>query len=184
MTRCFIPRYLLTFLALLSVACGYDNGDRSPSTTPSIAAVSGTIDTGAVMDPASMAGGVGVFVEYATGGNWTLQVGCDTAESDADCAWDIIAYTPEGGHFVSSKALDLENSDLLMVYSDGQLELQAVTGADFDGVSFAAEPGEPVTFDIWLEGASHVEDYFYYINDSAVQKGAASSVIELTPTAN
>lgn len=184
MTRCFVPRYLLTFLAFLSVACGYDNGDRSPATTPSIAAVSGSIDTGAVMDPQSMTGGVGVFVEYATGGNWTLQLGCDTAESGANCSFDIIAYTPQGGHFFSSKSLDLENSDLLTVYSDGQLELQATTGADFDGLSFVAEPGEPVTFDIWLDGASHVEDYFYYISGGAVQKGAASPVIELTPTAN
>jgi hypothetical protein len=183
MTRCFVPQYLLTFLAFFSVACGYDNGDRI-SAAATADTVLGTIDTDAVMDPASMTGGAGVFVEYATGGKWKLQVGCDTAKSGADCAWDIIAYSPEGGHFFSSESLDLENSDLLMVYSDGQLELQAITGADFDGVSFVAEPGEPVTFDVWLEGASHVEDFFYYISDGAVRNGAASSIIELTPTAD
>ena len=180
MTRCFASRCISTVLALLLVACGYDNGDRTKAETVAPDPVAGTIDTGATMD--NVQSGVGVFVEYATGGNWKMQVSCDTDSTDLDCIWDIWAYTPVGGHFFSSQSLDLENSDLLTVYSDGELRLETTTRTDLDGVSFVTEPGQPVTFDLWLEGEKYPEEFFYYISDGSVRSGASSPVIELTPT--
>lgn len=181
MTHGFVSRYPLTFLALLSAACGYDNGDRSQvDESVDVATVSGIIDTGATM--ADLEGGVGVFVEYATGGNWKLQVGCDYATSRNPCLWDIWAYTREGGTFLSSQTLNLDSTDLLTVYSDGQLQLQTDTRAEVEGVAFVADAGAPVTFDLWLDGEKYPEDFFYYISKGAVVNGAASPVIELTPT--
>jgi hypothetical protein len=180
MISCSFPRYPLTLLALLSVACGYDNSGRANADTSVVEPVSGSIDTGATMT--DIESGVGVFVEYTTGGTWKLQVGCDTATSDLECNWDIWAYTREGGRFISSEALNLERSDWLAVYSDGQLELQAITRTDLDGVIFKADPGDPVTFDLWLDGEKYPEDYFYYVSEGAVQLGASSPIIELTPT--
>jgi len=178
MTHGFVARFPLIVFAFLSVACGYDNGDRTPATA--VDPASGTIDTGATMSGTES--GVGVFVEYATGGIWKLQVGCDTDTSDLDCQWDILAYTPEGGHFFSSQSLGLEGSDLLTVYSDGQLELKTTTKTDLDGVLFTAEPGQPVTFDLWLNGVQDPEEFFYYVTNGAVKSGAKSPVIELTPS--
>jgi hypothetical protein len=180
MTRSFVA-YSSIFLACLSVACGYDNGDRiRKGTDIQPIVVSGSIDTGKTMTNTDS--GVGAFVEYATGGNWTLRVGCDTATSDKDCMWHIYAYTTVGVPILSSQAIDLETSDVLSVKSDGELWLDTVTTVDLDGVSFVTEPGEPITFDLQLEGDKYPERYFYYISNGEVVEGVASPVIELTPT--
>ena len=80
MTR-YIVRISPILLALLSVACGYDNDDRvREQPKDQIQIAYGTIETGATMQDVET--GAGVFVEYATGGNWKMQVGCDTAKTD------------------------------------------------------------------------------------------------------
>jgi hypothetical protein len=181
MTRSFAS-CTSSLLALLSVACGYDDGGRvrvDPDAAPVI--VQGSIDTDQTMT--DLTTGIGAFVEYTTGGNWKLQVSCDTATSHQDCDWDIVAVTSDGSPFYSSQAIALESSDLLTIQSDGQLRLQTTTSGDLDGVSFVADSGAPVTFDIVLDGVSNPEQYFYYISGGAVVAGAGSSVIELTPTA-
>jgi hypothetical protein len=179
MTRSFVPITSM-LMVFLSVACGYDNGDVQRTEPNEAVVVPGSIDTGATMT--NVDSGVGVFVEYATGGKWTLQVGCDTATTDLDCLWDIYAYTPIGDHILSSESIDLESDDVLTVQSDGELWLSTTIGADLDGVSFVTEPGEPVTFDLLLDGERHPERFFFYISSGSVVNGEASPVIELRPT--
>lgn len=184
MTRNII-RYTSLFLGLLSVACGYDNGDRqrmSPSGSyyDEVDVTLGSIDTDVAMT--DVESGVGVFVEYAKGGQWTLRVGCDTAVDDAECFWQIYAYTTVGVPISSVQTIDLESNDILSVKSDGELWLDATATLDLDGVSFVTDPGEPVTFDVYLEGDKHPEDFFYYVSGGEVVAGTRSPVIELTPT--
>jgi hypothetical protein len=179
MTRFFVPITSI-LMVFLSVACGYDNGDVHRIEPSQVKVVSGSIDTGATMT--NVDSGIGVFVEYATGGKWKLQVGCDTAKTDLDCLWSIYAYTPVGGHILSSESIDLEQDDVLTVQSDGELWLETSTGADLDGVSFVTEAGEPVTFDLMLTDEKHPERYFFYVSNGDVVNGEASPIIELTPT--
>lgn len=181
MTCRLVTRCSLMLLALSAVACGYDNGDRQRVDDVTPPTVYGSIETGQTMT--DMGSGVGVFVEYATGGNWKMQVACDTATTDQDCFWDIYAYTPEGGHILSSQSISLETADLLTVLSDGQIRLQTTTRTDLDGVAFVTEPGAPVTFDLVLEGEDYPEQFFYYVSEGEVVSGADSPIIELTPTA-
>jgi hypothetical protein len=169
-------------LAWLSVACGYDNGDRERvEDTETIEISSGSIDTDQTMT--NLGDGIGVYVEYATGGIWKLQVSCDTAETDIDCYWDVVAATPIGVPITAFSALDLEtSSDLATIKSDGELNLVTKTTTDLDGISFVTTPGEPVTFDLLLEDVSHPERYFYFISNGEVVEGADTPIIELTPT--
>lgn len=168
-------------LCFLSVACGYDNGDRrreDPAYTPDV--ISGMIDTDAKLT--DVESGVGVFIEYTKGGTWSLRVGCDTAINDAECFWQIYAYTPVGIPITSFQSVDLEKGDILSLKTDGELWLDAKATVDLDGATFSTEPGEPMTFDVYLDGDSHPEDFIYYINGGKVVNGTKSPVIELTPT--
>lgn len=180
MTRFFV-RIVPALFSLQLVACGYDNDDR-PRAEPEqeLPVVSDMIDSDQVLT--DLTTGTGLFIEYTRGGKWKIQATCDLVTSKSDCLWDIYASTPLGTPIVSSEAIDLEADDLLNVKSDGELTFYTTTGADVDGVSFSTVPGEPITFQFSLDGASHPEDYFFYVSLGELVSGVGSNAIKLTPT--
>lgn len=174
---------LVLLLALSSVACGYDNDDRTrvdPTASSDLSL--GAIDTDAKMT--NLDSGVGMFVEYTSGGTWTVRFACDTAETKLDCLWDVYAYTSDGGRIYSFTQLDLESEDFVAVASDGTLRIQTRTTTDLDGVEFVTDEGEPVTFDIWLDGEDAPNKYVFWMSNGEVVQGADTTVVELTPTAS
>lgn len=182
MTRHFV-RTVPAVLALTLVACGYDNSDRErvdPGESDDVADISDRIDTGSSLT--DITSGAGIFVEYASGGNWKVQVSCDVGSSNSDCKWGIYAYTQVGVSFTSIAAIDLESDDDLQASFGGELTLYTTTAGDVDGVSFSTTPGEAVTFSFSLDGSRHPEDYFFYATQGAVKSGIAAPAIKLTPT--
>ncbi|MGC4066319.1 MAG: hypothetical protein QM784_17135 [Polyangiaceae bacterium] len=167
----------LVLVAALLTACGYDNDGKDQ--VEGVATAYTKIDTDAEMD--NLETGVGVFISYAAGGNWTLQFGCDTAKSGVNCLWDVYAYTNDGGRFYSFSELDLEGEDFVSVTSDGVAHLQPVTKTDLDGIELRAREGEPLTVDVMLDGESHPEDFIFWMRDGKVVEGASSPILELTP---
>jgi hypothetical protein len=170
------------FLGFLSVACGYDNDGKSRvdanTSTPETSYAS--IDTDAKME--NLDSGVGLFITYAAGGTWTLQLACDTATSKRDCGWDVYAYTKEGGRFSSFKEVELESEDLVSVTSDGVAQLKSRTKTDLDGIELVTTAGEPLSFDVVLEGEDYPQDFIFWMSKGAVVKGAETPILELTPT--
>lgn len=180
MTR-FFARIVPVLFSLPLVACGYDNDDRQRVEPEEEAPlVSDMIDTDQALT--DLTTGTGLFVEYASGGKWKIQTTCDLVTSKNDCLWDVYAYTTIGTGIASSEALDLEADDLLNVKSDGELTLYTNTGADIDGVSFVTAPGEPITFEFYLDGARHPEDYFFYVSGGTLVSGVGSTAVKLAPT--
>jgi hypothetical protein len=176
-----MKRFMPLVLGFLSVACGYDNGDRVHADDARPGPVYATIDTDAKLS--DVESGVGVFIEYATGGVWTLKVGCDTATTDQTCEWDIRALTPEGVPISSMQALDLESSDWLSVASDGVVQLVTTTGDNLDGVTFTTIPDKPIEFDVLLKDESYPERFVFFVSGGEVTNGIDSPVFELTPAA-
>jgi hypothetical protein len=169
------------FLALSSVACGYDNDGKDHVEAAASSTVSyATIDTDAKMT--NLDSGVGLFIEYASGGTWTVQFACDTATTKLDCLWNVYAYTPVGGRIYSYKQLDLEAEDYVTLSSDGELSLQPRTTTNLDGIEFVADKGEPVTFSVSLDGEDYPNDYVFWMSDGKVVQGAETTAVELTPT--
>lgn len=180
MMRRLTPKFATLLLTSMAMACGYDNSGKdrvSQSTTPETTTES--IDTGATMTNLK---NVGMFVEYAAGGKWKVQFACDTDSSGLDCLWDVYAYTPDGGHIQSFSVIDLEKSDYFNVGTDGVIHLQPTTTTDLDGIEFTADAGEPVTFDVVLEGESYPNDFIFWMSGGKVVKGAATAVVEMNPT--
>lgn len=167
----------------MAVACGYDNGDKERVEAIDLTATSvASIDTDAQMD--NLESGVGVFVQYAAGGTWTIQFACDTESSGLDCLWDVYAYTTNGGPIYSFSELDLESADYASVSTDGVARLMPITTTDLDGIELVIDEGEPLTLDVRLEGETEPNQFIFWMSDGEVVQGAETAVVELTPTAS
>jgi hypothetical protein len=123
--------------------------------------------------------GVGLFVEYATGGGWHLWTSCDTDISDATCSFqahaigdaDFAHVTPE--NFGPGDSVELAAADELWFYAE--------TGSESDGVTFTSEPGADIELEVWVDG--NIEPQFiYWVGDGVVHEGASDSPVVFEPT--
>jgi hypothetical protein len=141
----------------------------------------GIIDTDQMLD-VEAGSGVGVFVEYQTGGHWRIFVACDTEKSGLDCAFDIIAQPVGSSPITSVRPEGLERDDSLSLVGGDLAELVTRTDLDFDGFSLDTKPGAVLSVDAYLDGAC--TNYVYWVGDGAVHDGAPSNPIEFEPSAD
>ena len=171
---------LLSAACLALSACGYDN-DSKDVLNPAVPEIAlATIDTDATME--NLDTGVGMYIEYQSGGTWRLQFGCDTASSNLDCRWSVRALTLDFSTIRSSDASGLDGDDRFSTSSDGQLGLDTVTTTEIDQVSFEVDPGTSMGFDIWLEGEAYPNRYVYWISDGGLNQGISSPSFNLSPS--
>src|SRR6188508_2806633 len=108
-----MPSFRVIALAALLDLAGCDTSDGAyyePRTVDESPPLRATIDTDAELVDRDPGRGIGVFVEYHAGGEWRVDVGCDTAISMVDCSWLVIAE-PLDGQLSSVVPHDLESSD-------------------------------------------------------------------------
>ena len=185
-------------LAFLVAGCTYDNGDANRALYDNTQPLScstptqSTIDTDAQID-IDKGIGIGVFIEYASGGHYHLRTSCDTTTSNLTCHWDVI-ITPDVGKTITNVAGEnLTGSDSVRVYAPGggpagqtaAYQLLAETSTEIDGVTFDIEPGSAVSVDAYVD-ANQVETcalpYFFWVGDGAVHRGSPSNPLIVTPT--
>ena len=124
--------------------------------------------------------GVGLFVEYSTGGGWRLWTSCDTLISDATCRFDAHAVGDADLSHVT--AVGLGEGDSVELGAANELWFYAETGTEADAVEFASTPGSSVEVELWLDGAIH-PDYLYWVGDGVVHEGAPDSPVVFEPNA-
>ena len=124
--------------------------------------------------------GVGVFVEYATGGDWELFTTCDTEVSELPCEFDLFVSVPFGSTIWGVDGLELERDDWLHRVESGVLNLGFTTELGFDRVQFRTSPGETIRLDVWLDGAPDPQIVFWN-GYGALQIAAPSNPLDLTP---
>jgi hypothetical protein len=171
---------------LAATACGYgdhtehgyygDNGSRSCGTPVQ----RGVIDTDATLDVAP-AKGVGVFVEYGSGGHWRVFVSCDTDKSGYECGFDVIVRPLDGSKVLGVASESLESNDTASLVGDDEVNLVTHTDYDFDGFVFDTDPGVGISVDAFLDNAC--TNYVYWVGDGGVHDGAPSSPVEFVPSA-
>src|SRR5690606_41867852 len=76
--------WLIPLVAL--AACSGARDTATGTTQQEVPAA--VIDTDATLADIEPGRGVGLFVEYASGGHWRVCVTCDTLESELGCQWD------------------------------------------------------------------------------------------------
>ncbi len=206
----FRTSFALLLLPTLVSACGYDTEGKTrlteqpeptlrPSPSGTGGAPSGTggapsgtggapvtpakirIDADATID--DKATGVGIFVEYAADGRWTLSFTCDTAQTKTSCEFSATAQSLTGKALSKLDSSGFDADDLARVGADGVFEIFATTGTEVDQVSFMADPGATVGFDLWLEGTSAPQSYVFWVSDGALNAGVSSSSFDVTPIA-
>jgi hypothetical protein len=126
--------------------------------------------------------GVGVFVEYATGGHWTLSWTCDTLVSYQSCPFDIEVSVPSNA---SIQNVSPTNTSADSTVVDAQhIDEQTTTTSGTDGVTFDATPGAAITVDALISGQGS-GSYLFFVQDGQVNggyKGALTDPLMFQPS--
>lgn len=135
----------------------------SPNTPSGVAPVRIVIDSDQTMD-ATGGDGVGVFVEYQSGGKWHVFWTCDTTLSAQACDFAIQASVADG----EFKDLDASKVALgtALSASHQQLNVTTHTSVQIHEIWFSTQkPGVPVTIAASVSGLQDGSLFFF------VQKG-------------
>jgi hypothetical protein len=162
----------------------YQGGDLNP--VPGVAALA--IDSGGLvqLEPGA---GIGVSVEYAEGGRWSITSSCDTSLSGLECQYDILVSTDEDAGITGFATVELEGTDMLMVLDPFALSAELETGADSDGFELTTAPGATVRVSAllydpaegnWLDWSDDPR-FISWVGHGAVHRGAPTNPVDLTP---
>ncbi|MGH7438285.1 MAG: hypothetical protein ACRENE_21580 [Polyangiaceae bacterium] len=149
----------------------------SPSGQPLLAVV----DTGQTLTaPAGQ--GVGVFIEYQTGGHWLISWTCDTELTGHDCpfalAVDVMSGgagpAPEGGAAPGTIANVVDQ----LTAADGawrtpnadELSVSTTTTTNVDAIGFDTYPGATITLTVTLSGVEN-GSFLFFVQDGKVNGG-------------
>lgn len=126
--------------------------------------------------------GVGVFVEYVTGGHWHVWSSCDTNSSDAVCAFDAFVTVTDGTPITNTLTENLEGSDIIEKKADGSLHLIAKTSAELDGMTFDTAPGAVIELEVYFDNERDPR-VLYWFGDGVLHQGAPTDPIQFKPSA-
>ncbi len=148
-------------------------GDGAPSAHPMTA----LIDTNQTMNVAP-GQGVGVFVEYDTGGNWNVWWTCDTSIDPANpsCAFDV-KITAQSGVITNLATSKLEPGDSVTQPTGASLEATTTTSTGSDGVTFTTAPGERILLDASISG-QHDGNFVFFVQGGQINDGHHGAVTD------
>lgn len=134
------------------------------------------IDTDKTMN-ANPGDGVGVFLEYATGGHWHVWWTCDTNVNTAGpltCDFTVQVNVTQGTITLKNDA-PVGSSKL----SSGgqQLQSSTTTGAEVHGYSFDTDPGAVITVDATI-GGQRDGRYFFFVQNGQVNGGFTGTLTD------
>ena len=124
--------------------------------------------------------GVGIFVEYQTGGKWHVFTTCDTFVSKAVCSFDIFAGARSATELRAYATDEVEGFDELKDLGDGTVELIADTDSDTDGLVLELDPGTPLRLEVYLDGQS-AQSFVYWVSDDTVHAGVPENPVQFVP---
>ena len=136
--------------------------DPGPTPAPTPAADAGVDPLVVEVDPdrtmkAEGGQGVGVFVEYASGGKWHLFWTCDTALSGQSCEFLLRVTATTGTLTVQDKNVDPAAS----------FEFESLTKTEVNETYFDAKAGSDVQIEAII-GGEHSSRFFFFVQNGAV----------------
>ena len=144
------------------------------------------IDTGAGVELAP-GQGVGVAVEYAGEGRWSVTAGCDTALTGLGCTFDLLVSTDDLSPITEFSAEALDDGDRLVALDGFAVSGEFRTHEGTDGFGFTTSPGATVRVSALLydlqSGWGWSEDprIISWVGNGAVHRGAPTNPVDLTP---
>jgi hypothetical protein len=144
-----------------------------------------TIDAGEalILDPGE---GVGVAVEYAGDGFWSVTTACDTLLSDAICLFDVLVSSDGSEAGLSDLAgVGLESNDDVWAPDPFAAQLDFLTETAEDGATFSTSPGATVRVSVLLYDPvfdwSDDPRVISWVGNGAIHWGAPTNPVDLTP---
>ena len=174
-----------------AVPSGSATAGGTDAAAGSIAPVKAVVDTGKTLN-AAPGQGVGVFIEYASGGRWHVWWTCDTSTTNEPCAYSVAISSAAS----ALSAISLEQGAMLAqgVAIDGDggvagatttpLVVTSNTSETADGVRFATNPGATIRVDAQLGGAENGSILFFVQNGkvNGGYTGVLSDPLDLAPS--
>jgi hypothetical protein len=178
-------------LLLTAASCGY--GSTHERAWDDIEIQRHPVEQGAIRTDGKMtdivAGrGAGVFVEYSSGGEWSVTLACDTERSGLACEWDVYAAPLSVDDLVLVEQ-EPDAEDSAEEDDEGGIVYLTTTSSELDQLSFTASPGDAVSIAVLLDSRflgrdTAPERFVYWVGEAGVlHAGAPSNPIELVPTA-
>jgi hypothetical protein len=145
--------------------------DGGPSAHPILALV----DTNQTMNAAPGAG-LGVFVEYDSGGNWNVWWSCGPEQDGTDppCQFDVKVSVASGS--ISGPATRGFLATDTFTASGSQIEGVTTTTTAFDGVTFQTAPGAVITLSATVGGV--YGPFIFFVEQGKVDDGASGLVTD------
>jgi hypothetical protein len=138
------------------------------------------VDTGGTL-VATPGNGIGVYVEYQSGGHWRVSWTCDSSLTNLSCSYVVDASVGTGT--IANPASDgFQGGDSLSQASPRQIEAVATTTTDEDAMLFDTTPGMPITLTVSLNAPVS----FFFVQNNLVNggwKGALTNPLVLQPLA-
>jgi hypothetical protein len=122
------------------------------------------VDTGGTL-VTTPGNGIGVYVEYQSGGHWSVSWTCDTALTNLSCSF-IVDASISAGTIVPTGAT-VEASGSVSQATPRQIEAVTTTTTSVDGLLFDASPGASLTVTVALNAPVS----FFFVQDNQVNGG-------------
>jgi hypothetical protein len=125
--------------------------------------------------------GIGVYVEYETGGHWHVSWTCDTGLTNLSCNFVVDASVATGAITNSSSAISSSDGSLKELTAQ-HLQLTTLTTSTVDGVLFDTSPGAKLTVTVQLNAPVS----FFFVQDGKVNggySGALTNPLTFEPSA-
>lgn len=162
-----LPLLAVAVSSLFATACFWDTSDNprptvietpTQNTTPtSVPPMLVHLDADRTMS-AKGGDGVGIFVEYKTGGHWRVWLACDTNITGDACQMSVTATAQGLTDASGAKATTLQKS--------------AVVNKDLVEFSFDADPGATALIVGTVSGVEKSDgSYFFFVQDGKVNGG-------------
>lgn len=126
--------------------------------------------------------GVGVFTEYAAGGQWHVWWTCDTNITGFGCSFDVSVST-DGG-ITNLAGQGLESNDQITQTSPNSIRLLTQTSTGMDGATFETAPGAVITLDAKMNSQDDGA-LLFFVQNGAVNgnyTGTLTDPLMLEPT--
>jgi hypothetical protein len=155
------------------------NGNTTPP--PPTDPLTLIIDSDVALD-AKPGDGVGIFVEYTTGGRYRIWTTCDTLSSGAICPFDIYTSVDTSSSIISVTEDNLEGYDSVTVQQNqGTADLHFETDNDYDAITIDVTPGAVLRVEAYLDGKSEPR-FIYWVGEGVLHEGAPTNPVDLSPS--
>ncbi|MGH7281583.1 MAG: hypothetical protein ACRELY_08685, partial [Polyangiaceae bacterium] len=170
-----LPILLTCSLATLALACG-DNARSYPEPGPSGSVGGGgsgsnaqpllvDVDTGKTMT-AAPGEGVGIFVEYKTGGHWHVSWTCDTNKTKLGCTFSLQLSSVTGQ--IANLAINGQAQGDNIQQTDNQtITATTSTTSNAVDITFDADAGGKIQINADVGGVQD-SSFFFFVQDGQV----------------